>query len=230
MAAIAMQDATRTVKISGERLAEVWRESVMSKETFAQAIGLKRSGTFRLMRPGTHAMFTDNFRRMAAALKTTPAKLKRKIGVGEPGDNVDSASGVAGDAQPLVAIQSFQSISAGVRSERLGIATGTVRVPPNLGAFCVRVDGDSMMPEYPNRAMAVFKSVEGQGFVYGQDYILWFVNDECYFSRVFESDEDRDVLILRKINPDRERFPDRIVHRREITRIAHCTAVTVYKT
>ena len=225
-----MQDAMRTVKISGERLANLWRESLMSKETFAQAIGLKRSGTFRLMRPGTHGMFTDNFRRMAVALKTTPAELKRKIGIGEPVDNVDSMSGVGGNIQSLVEIQSFHSISAGVRSERLGIETGTVRVPPNLGDFCVRIDGDSMMPEYPNRAMAVFKSVEGQQFIYGQDYILWFINDECYFSRVFESNDDRDVLVLRKINPDRARFPDRTVHRREITRIAHCMAVTVYKT
>jgi phage repressor protein C with HTH and peptisase S24 domain len=225
-----MQDETRTVKISGERLAEVWREVAMSKETFAQAIGLKRSGTFRLMRSGTHAMFTDNFRRMATALNTTPAELKRRIGVGESDDDADAMSGVAGDAQPLVEIASFHSVSAGVRSERLGIETGTVRVPPNLGDFCVRIDGDSMMPEYPNRAMAVFKSVEGQEFVYGQDYIVWFTNDECYFSRVFESEDDRDVLVLRKINPDRERFPDRTVHRRDIARVAHCTAVTVRKT
>ncbi|HTW63952.1 MAG TPA: S24 family peptidase [Bryobacteraceae bacterium] len=225
-----MQDETRTVRISGERLAEVWREVAMSKETFAQAIGLKRSGTFRLMRPGTHAMFTDNFRRMATALNTTPDELKRRIGVSESDDDADAMSGVAGDAQPLVEIASFHSVSAGVRSERLGIETGTVRVPPNLGDFCVRIDGDSMMPEYPNRAMAVFKSVEGQQFIYGQDYIIWFTNDECYFSRVFESDNDRDVLLLQKINPDRERFPDRTVHRREIARVAHCTAVTVRKT
>jgi hypothetical protein len=65
---------------------------------------------------------------------------------------------------------------------------------------------------------------------YGQDYIVWFTNDECYFSRVFESEDDRDVLVLRKINPDRERFPDRTVHRRDIARVAHCTAVTVRKT
>ena len=230
VAAIAMQDATRTVKISGERLAELWRDSLMSKETFAQAIGLKRSGTFRLMRPGAHGMFTDNFRRMAAALNTTPVELKRRIGFGEPIDDAASMSGVAGDACALVEIQSFHSISAGVRSERLGIETGTVKVPPNLGDFCVRIDGDSMMPEYPHKAMAVFKSVEGQVFIYGQDYILWFTNDECYFSRVFESDDDRDVLVLRKINPDRERFPDQAVHRREIARIAHCTAVTICKT
>ena len=88
----------------------------MSKETFAQAIGLKRSGTFRLMRPGAHGMFTDNFRRMAVALNTTPAELKRKIGIGEPVDNVDSMSGVGGDVQSLVEILSFHSISAGVRA------------------------------------------------------------------------------------------------------------------
>lgn len=227
-----MQDATtRTVKISGERLAELWRESTMSKETFAQAIGLRRSGTFRLMRPGTHGMFTDNFRRMAEALKTTPDDLRRKIGAGGPGDrgNANSLSGVCGDANALVEVPCFHSISAGVRSERLGIEAGTVMVPPNLGDFCVRIDGESMIPEYPNRALATFKSIEGQQFVFGQDYIIWFSDDECYFSRVFESDGDRDVLVLRKINPDRERFPDRTVHRRDIARIARCAAVTICK-
>ena len=203
----------------------------MSKETFAQTIGLKRSGTFRLMRPGTHGMFTDNFRRMAEALSTTPDELRRKIGVGGPSDcgDANSHSGVAGDAQGLVEIPCFHSISAGARSERLAIDVGTVSVPPNLGDFCVRIDGESMMPEYPNRAVATFKSVEGQQFVFGQDYIIWFTDDECYFSRVFESDDDRDVLVLRKINPDRERFPDRTAHRRDIARIARCTAVTIHR-
>jgi len=225
-----MQDGTtRTVKISGERLAALWRQSMMSKETFAQTIGLKRSGTFRLMQPGVHGMFTDNFRRMAEALNTTPAELKRKIGNGQT-EEIHSMSGVGGEPLELVEIPSYHSISAGARSDRLGVETGTMRVPPNLADFGVRIDGESMLPEYPNRAMAVFKLVEGQQLVFGQDYIIWFTDGECYFSRVFESDEDRDVLVLQKLNPDREQFPDRTVHRRDIARIARCTAVTVYKT
>jgi len=225
-----MQDGTtRTVKISGERLTALWRQRMMSKETFAQMIGLKRSGAFRLMQPGVHAMFTDNFRRMAEALNTTPAELKRKIGTGEP-DDAPSISGVGGEPLELVEIPSYHSISAGARSERLGVEAGGMKVPANLGDFGARIDGESMMPEYPNRAMAIFKLVEGQQFVFGQDYIIWFTDGECYFSRVFESDEDRDVLVLQKINPDREQFPDRMVHRRDIARIARCMAVTVYKT
>ncbi|HEX4056501.1 MAG TPA: hypothetical protein VHX86_19745 [Tepidisphaeraceae bacterium] len=39
-----------------------------------------------------------------------------------------------------------------------------------------------------------------------KDYLIWFTNDECYFSRVTESGDDRDVLVLRKINPDRRRL------------------------
>lgn len=227
-----MQDAAaRTVKISGERLAELWRETMMSKETFAQAIGLKRSGTFRLMRPGTHAMFTDNFRRMAEVLKTTPEELRRKIGAGGLADRQrpESRSGVGGDAHELVEVPCYHSISAGARSERLAVESGTVHIPPNLGDFCVRIDGESMMPEYLHRAVATFRSVEGHQFVFGQDYIIWFTDGECYFSRVYESDEDRDVLVLRKINPDREQYPDQRVHRREIARIARCTAVTIHK-
>jgi hypothetical protein len=209
-----MRNESRTVKISGERLAELWRGSMMSKESFAQAAGMKRSGVFRLMRPGVHGMFADNFRKIAAGLKTTPDDLHCRV-----------APDVSGPAQALSHVPSYHSISAGVRSERLGIETGSVKVPLGLCDFCVRVDGESMMPTYPDRATALFENVEGQEFVFGKDYIIWFTNDECYFSRVFESDDDRDLLVLRKLNPDRSRFPDRRVHRREIERVARCVGV-----
>ena len=75
-----MERASRTVKISGERLAVLWRESSMSQETFAHAIGMKRSGFLRLMQPGEQGMFTDNFRRLAEAVRMTPDELSRRIG------------------------------------------------------------------------------------------------------------------------------------------------------
>lgn len=222
-----MRNESRTVKVSGERLAEVWRGSMMSKETFAQAAGMKRSGVFRLMRPGVHGMFADNFRKMAEVLKTTPADLQRRIAPDGSGswDESGFLCGVSGPARALSEVPGFHSISAGVRSERLAVESGHIRVPGGLCDFCVQVDGESMMPTYPNAATALFENVEGQEFVYGKDYIIWFANDECYFSRVFESDDDRDVLVLSKLNPDRARFPDRIVHRREIARVAHCVGV-----
>jgi hypothetical protein len=222
-----MRNESRTVKVSGERLAEAWRGSMMSKETFAQAAGMKRSGVFRLMRPGVHGMFADNFRKMAEVLKVTPADLQRRIapnGIGST-DESKSPCGVSGPCQELAEVPGFHSISAGVRSERLAIEVGGVKVPQGLCDFCVRVDGESMMPIYPNAATALFENVEGQEVVYGKDYITWFTNDECYFSRVFESENDRDLLVLKKLNPDRARFPDRAVHRREIVRVARCVGV-----
>jgi hypothetical protein len=221
-----MRNGSRTVKISGERLAEAWRGSMMSKETFAQAAGMKRSGVFRLMRPGTHGMFADNFRKMAEVLKVTPADLQRRIAPVDAGYGDKSGlCGVSGPVEPLANVPGYHSISAGVRTERLAIEVGGVKVPQGLCDFCVRVDGESMMPTYPHAATALFENVEGQEFVYGKDYITWFTNDECYFSQVFESDDDRDLLVLRKLNPDRARFPDRAVHRREIMRVARCVGV-----
>jgi len=222
-----MRNGSRTVKVSGERLAELWRGSMMSKESFAQAAGMKRSGVFRLMRPGVHGMFADNFRKMAEVLKTTPADLQRRIAPDACGRGDESGlpCGVSGPAQPLSQVPAYHSISAGVRSEHLAIEVGVVKVPDGLCDFCVRVDGESMMPTYPNAATALFENVEGQEFVFDKDYITWFTNDECYFSRVFESDDDRDVLVLRKLNPDRTRYPDRMVHRREIVRVARCIGV-----
>lgn len=224
-----MRSGLRTVRISGEHLAELWRGSMMSKETFAQAAGMKRSGVFRLMRPGVHGMFADNFRRMAEVLKITPAELQRRVtpeDVGN-GDGSHPSCGVSGPAQALVEVLGYHSISAGVRSERLAIESGLVKVPEGSCDFCVRVDGESMTPTYPNGATALFENAQGQEFVDGKDYVIWFTDDECYFSRVFESDEDRDMLLLRKLNPDRMRYPDRTVHRREIARVARCVGVLV---
>ena len=145
-------------------------------------------------------------------------------------DSAGSSAGVSGVAVLLREITSFHGVSAGARSERLAVERGKVKVPDDLGEFAVRVDGDSMSPEYPDGALALFEAVEGQQFVFGREYLLWFANEECYFSRVVESNHDRDELLLQKINPDRERFPDRIVHRREVTRIARCVGVVIRKT
>ena len=94
-----MERASRTVKVSGERLAELWRESSMSQETFAHEIGMKRSGFLRLMQPGEHGMFTDNFRRLAEAVQTTPDELRIRIGpTGKPESEVVGD----GDASPRV--------------------------------------------------------------------------------------------------------------------------------
>jgi hypothetical protein len=239
-----MERASRTVKVSGERLAALWRESAMSQETFAHTIGMKRSGFLRLMQPGEHGMFTDNFRRLAEAVQTTPDELRERIGPeGEAkpeGVGAEAAfrraprggdylAGVSGIAQPLHEIARFHGISAGTRHERLAVQQGTVKVPQDFGEFAVRVDGESMSPEYPNNAVALFEAVDGQQFTFGKDYLIWFTNDECYFSRVIESDDDRDVLLLQKLNPDRERFADRTVHRREIARVALCVGVLIRK-
>lgn len=235
-----MERASRTVRVSGERLATLWRESAMSQETFARTIGMKRSGFIRLMQPGEHGMFTDNFRRMAEAVQTTPDELRTRIGpegdaeVEAVGGGIasgggDRQAGVSGIAQPLREITRFHGISAGTRNERMAVEQGTVKVPQDFGDFAVRVDGESMSPEYPDNAVVLFETVEGQQFTFGKDYLIWFTNDECYFSRVTESDDDRDVLVLEKLNPDRGRFPDRSVHRREIARVARCVGVLIRK-
>ena len=225
--------APRTVKIRGEQFTRLWLTTSMSQETFAARIGMKHSGVFRLLRPGVHAMFSDNFARVAQALNMTPRELKERIGVGEVVVRSSNArgpiyqSGIKGPAQPLVEVTRFHGISAGSRAERLDVEHGTVKVPEGWGDFFVRMDGISMLPDYPDQSVAAFETVEGQQFIYGKDYLIWFTDGECYFSRVHESDEDRDVLVLRKVNPDRRQFPDRYVHRREIERIARCVGVAI---
>ena len=232
-ACISCCSRARTIKIRGEQLTRLWRTVSMSQETFAAHIGMKRSGLFRLLRPGVHAMFSDNFNRLARGLNMTPRQLKDEIGVGEvntadpDGNGSAYESGLQGPALPLIDLPLYHSISAGVRAERIALEQGLVKAPSGCGDFVVRVDGVSMTPDYPDRSLAIFKTVEGQQFVFGKDYLIWFSNGECYFSKVFESDEDRDVLVLRKVNNDRRQFPDRRVHCREVQRIARCVGVLI---
>ena len=205
----------------------------MSQETFAARIGMQRSGVFRLLQPGVRGMYLDNFRRLAEALAISPAELRMRIGVdGESQIDPPSeltASGVSGAAQPLRTVTEYHGISAGARGERLDVQRGQVKVPQGIGEFFVRVDGESMAPDYPNASLAIFEMGEGQAFTFGKEYLIWFTDGECYFSRVLESGEDRDVLILRKLNADRMRFPDRRVHRREIDRVARCIGVLIHR-
>jgi len=74
------ESALRTVKISGQGLVALWRESAMSQASFAEAIGMKRAGLLRLLQSGEHRMFTDNFRRLAEAVRMSPEELRRRIG------------------------------------------------------------------------------------------------------------------------------------------------------
>lgn len=234
--------APRSIQIRGERFASLWRATSMSQETFAALVGMKRSGVFRLLRPGVHGMFTDNFRRLAEVLQMTPQELRLRIGAEHGPDGVEEIpggphplgtvtfqAGVRGPAQSLREVSHFHGISAGGRDERLDVQHGMIKVPRDLGDFFVRLDGKSMEPEYPDRAVAIFEAAEGQQFTFDKDYLVWFTNGECYFSRLYESDEDCEVLVLRKLNPDKARFPDRRVHRREIQRIARCIGVLINK-
>ncbi len=149
----AMNRASRTVMVTGERLAALWRESAMSQESFAHSIGMKRSGFLRLMQPGEHGMFTDNFRRMADAVGVTPNQLRGRIGpegkVDLDLDSIASApvsrvgpgvSGVSGTAHSLREITRFHGISAGARLERLPLEQGTVKLR------CLKAWRDSNSP------------------------------------------------------------------------------------
>jgi hypothetical protein len=104
----------------------------MSHETYAAAIGMQRSGVFRLLCAGKHGMFTDNFRRRAEVLKTSRNELRSRIGsdaidrsemtVAERGG--EFSSGVSGQAQPMREVTEFYGITARPRAERTDLQRG----------------------------------------------------------------------------------------------------------
>ena len=228
-----MQSPSKTFGISGEKLRLIWAESKMSQVSFAMAIGMTKAGLYRLMQPGEQRMFNDNFRRLAQALGITIDDLDQRIGSATKSELVTQTAlsplGLGGPAMTLWPVKAYHGVSAGARNERLAIEHGRVHIPENLAEFAVRVDGESMKPDFPNGSLALFESVEGACFVYGKVYLVWFDNGECYFSTVTESKDDQDRLILEKINKNRGYYPNRIIHRNEITRIAKCVGVVLMR-
>jgi DNA-binding LacI/PurR family transcriptional regulator len=71
--------------ISGDTLTRVWQETSLSQDAFAAAIGMKRSGVIRLLRPGKHGMFRDNFCRLAQFLGVTTDQLRALLGSEDDG-------------------------------------------------------------------------------------------------------------------------------------------------
>ena len=228
-----METPSKTFSISGEKLRHLWAESKMSQTSFALAISMTKAGLYRLMQPGEQRMFNDNFRRLAQALGLTLEDLEQRVGSSPRVASVNQLDnkpiGLGGPAMTLWPVKTYHGVSAGARNERLAIEQGRVHIPENLAEFAVRVDGESMKPDFPNGSLALFESVEGACFVYGKVYLVWFDNGECYFSTVTESKDDQDRLILEKINKNRGYYPNRIIHRNEITRIAKCVGVVLMR-
>src|SRR4051812_41876168 len=65
----------------GERVAGFFRP-LGSQEALAVKIGMRRSGVFRLTRPGVWGMHVDNFVALATQTNHTFDQLKAKIGAG----------------------------------------------------------------------------------------------------------------------------------------------------
>ena len=226
-----METSGRTVNIDGEKLNQLWAHSDMSQPAFAKLAGITKGGLYRLMRPGVQRMFSDNFRELAKSLNITTLELRQRIGSDPPFEAIGKPpSGMLGPIQELVPLRVYHGVSAGARNERLAIEHGRLRLPDGLAEFAVRVDGESMQPDYPNHSLALFESVDGMQFSYEKDYLIWFDNNECYFSMVMPTETDFDQLLLRKRNLNKNLYPDRYVHRSEVTRIARCVGVVICKT
>jgi len=92
--------------------------------------------------------------------------------------------------------------------------------------FCYLVDGPGMEPDFPHGSFAHFEWRSTRRLNMGGKYYLEFTDGDRYFCRVLASPK-RGKLVLGKINPDRKRFPDRVISRRYIERAALCTGITI---
>ena len=118
----------------------------------------------------------------------------------------------------------FESLSAG------GLSSADIdTLIESLGdeqRFKVKIRGDSMddgtQAGYPSGCWVVFSrpAALSEGLTYGRDYLVWANGDESTFKRIERHADQRQYLILRALNPDRGRYKDQVIHRREVAYIA----------
>ena len=80
-----------------------------------------------------------------------------------------------------------------------------------------------MCPDYPDGCWVVFSRPRAmaEGVVDDKDYLVWTTAEESTFKRVARDPADPwQYLLLRPLNPDRERFPETRLHRRQVAYIA----------
>jgi len=118
-------------------------------------------------------------------------------------------------------IPAFESVAAGPLGvcdvEQLSSSLG------DSGRFKVRVRGRSMAPDYPDGCWVVFSRPRAmaEGLVDDKDYLVWTTAEESTFKRLARDRVDPwQYLLLRPLNPDRERFPETRLHRRQVAYIA----------
>jgi len=130
--------------------------------------------------------------------------------------NYDAAVGSDDEVIP-----EFESVPAGPLGvcdiEQMGSSPG------ESGRFKVRVRGRSMSPDYPDGCRVVFSRPRAmaEGVVDDKDYLVWTTTEESTFKRLIRDPADPwQYLLLRPLNPDRDRFPETRLHRRQVAYIA----------
>lgn len=177
-----------------------------------------------------HERTTSTRRAIAATLDVDVDALDLfSRGVTGPPDE-PSPSGVSsiGLVQPVKWIPVYHGVSACRRDHREGVQVGELPIPDHRAEFAVRIDGECMLPEYPPGCSAVFSKAEADanGLVSGKDYLIWFNDGQATFKRVLRTPHN---FRLRCLNPDKGKFPDRLIPESEIACAALCLSVSIAK-
>jgi phage repressor protein C with HTH and peptisase S24 domain len=136
-------------------------------------------------------------------------------------DNVAGETLEVVDRMDADGVPAFDGVSAG----QLGLRD-VEQLSQTLGEaqrFKVRVDGDSMAPEYPRGSWVYFSRPRAmaEGIVDGKDYLVVTSDGGSTFKQVVRSTRDPEqYVVLVPRNPDRKKYPEQLVHRREVALVA----------
>jgi transcriptional regulator with XRE-family HTH domain len=230
----------RVAYIFGKRLATAREGLALTQRQFGEAIGGVSDETIsRVERHEVAGILAKRLPLMATTLGLSLDEFKSRF-CADPAEaakaGLGSAAGLPGGLdirriRPARVLPEFRiGIAASRRVDKISEHPDANRLvaATDRRAFTAPVDGDCQHPKWKHGEIIVFSydAVEREGILPGKSYYVAFTDGSTTFKRIFNDENDPDVLVLRCWN--RRKFPaDQKVHRDEIVRIARAVSKQV---
>lgn len=205
----------------GQAIRALLEREHMSQREFARKSGLSLSNVVRILKLDNASVNGTTYRAIAGAFDLTVSQLDRHW---RPGINTVMPPGGIDRGIPILADIPCGAPTDEQMSEARGfISRGAVQID-DAAAYCVRVKGDSMMPEFAEDELVICSptAVHEVGFEDGKVYAFSIRDDGSTLKRCRLIDDKS--IELRADNP---RHPSRVVKLEDIVHAAKVLAKVV---
>lgn len=217
------------IKIRGDILRRERLRLALTQKELGDRIGLSEIRIRKIEKQKVTGIYPPAFRKLGELLKLEIPELRKLIGYSNGHDKsvgdelVDRSNIELGSEVPVPEIPLFDlPLAAGEWMEITDLCEVSEK-QLHLQLFRVRLQGDSMKPEYPDRTIVEFRCLRRHldDVEVGQDYYVQRSDGYATFKRVEKIDEDTITLVA--IN--KKKYPKRlVVARQEVSRVALAVA------